>query len=568
MGCETSKSDVLIVDDDDGSLRTLSSLLRLHGLLPRPVRSGRLAIEAALAEPPKLILLDIRMPDLSGLEVCRQLLQDERLRQTPVIFLSGIGEVAEKVEAFHAGAVDYIVKPFQREEVIARVLVHLQLSAVRAEVEAQNRRLLTEQRQLQERLEAVVSTARDAIIMIDGEGRISHWNTAAEGMFGYSRVEAEGRDLHRLLAPPRFHDPSALGLEAFRRTGAGVAVGKTLELIGRRRSGEEFPLELSLAATQLQGDWCAVGLVRDISKRKKAEGRLREEEEKRSRMEVELRHSQKLEAVGRLAAGIAHEINTPVQFVSDSIQFLQTATKSLFRFISLYQPFLSAPEVLAALRDAADAVRAAEHELDLEYLLANVPGSIERCFDGTRRISAIVRAMKEFAHADLREKSPADLNHALESTLVIAKNEYKYVADIGLDLGEIPLVMCHLGDLNQVFLNLIVNAAHAIGEVVGDSGRKGVIRVATHSDDGSVYVEIADTGAGIPAEVREHIFEPFFTTKPVGKGTGQGLALARSIVVERHGGSLEFESTVGRGTTFTVRLPIDGTKSDQEGRPE
>jgi signal transduction histidine kinase len=166
--------------------------------------------------------------------------------------------------------------------------------------------------------------------------------------------------------------------------------------------------------------------------------------------------------------------------------------------------------------------------------------------------------MKEFAHPDQNEKAPADLNQALQTTLNIARNEYKYVAEITTEFGELPLVRCHVGDLNQVFLNLIVNAAHAIGDRVGQRGSKGTIRIRTLREGDSVRIDIADTGSGIPASIRHRIFDPFFTTKEVGKGTGQGLAIARSIVVTKHHGSLTFDSEVGQGTTFTILLPMAG----------
>jgi len=190
-------------------------------------------------------------------------------------------------------------------------------------------------------------------------------------------------------------------------------------------------------------------------------------------------------------------------------------------------------------------------------VLENAPAALADALDGVSRISRFVRAMKEFAHPDQAEKAPADLNHALESTLMIARNEDKYVAAVETDFGELPLVCCHLGDLNQVFLNLLVNAAHAIGDVVGASGGKGCIRIRTRSEADWVRIEIADTGSGIPEAARERIFEPFFTTKPVGKGSGQGLAIARAIVVGKHGGTLSFETEVGKGTTFIIRIPLD-----------
>jgi signal transduction histidine kinase len=265
--------------------------------------------------------------------------------------------------------------------------------------------------------------------------------------------------------------------------------------------------------------------------------------------------------VGRLAAGVAHEINTPVQFVNDSVHFLQDAMADLTALITEYRAFVDA----AGPSDAACRIGEAEDQADLAYLLDRVPKALERSIDGLQRLSTIVRSMKEFAHPDQKEMAAVDLNHAIESTLTIARSEYKYVADVDLDLGTLPLVTCHGGDINQVVLNLLVNAAHAIGDVVQGTERRGTIKVSTRQEGGWARIAIGDTGGGIPEEVQDRIFEPFFTTKEVGRGTGQGLAIARSVVVEKHGGDLSFLTEAGVGTTFLIRIPIAGKTSTAPG---
>jgi two-component system, NtrC family, sensor kinase len=283
---------------------------------------------------------------------------------------------------------------------------------------------------------------------------------------------------------------------------------------------------------------------------------LRKRNEERASMEVELRLAHKLEAVGQLASGIAHELNTPIQFLADSVQFLQTSWDDASGLIQGQRAVIA--RLAATLPELQEELSQLDEAADFQYLQQEMPRAFERTFDGTRRVTTIVRALKEFAHPDRRDKSPADLNRALENTLTVAHNEYKCLAAVQTQWGALPPVMCHVGELNQVFLNLIVNAAHAIGDVVGTSGQMGRITVATRQDGDSVVITIADTGAGIPLNIRSRIYDPFFTTKEVGKGTGQGLAIARSIVVDRHQGAITFESEIGQGTVFTLRLPIYG----------
>ncbi len=280
-----------------------------------------------------------------------------------------------------------------------------------------------------------------------------------------------------------------------------------------------------------------------------------------TRLGLELRQADKLRAVGQLAAGVAHEINTPIQFVSDSLHFLQDATTELSRLIA------GCRQVCALVSRGENALPALaelerlQDEVDAAYLLREFPLALQGSLDGIARVSRIVVALKDFGRPDQRERAFSDLNRGLENTLTVAQSEIRHIADVQLDLGELPAVQCYAGDINQVFLNLLINAAHAIEERFQDSAERGLIRVRSWLDEPCVHVEIADNGRGIPEADRSRIFEPFFTTKPVGRGTGQGLAVAHSIVTDKHGGSISFASELGSGTSFRISLPVEAPRS-------
>ncbi len=286
-----------------------------------------------------------------------------------------------------------------------------------------------------------------------------------------------------------------------------------------------------------------------------AYAKLKSEVATRERLENDLRLAQKLEAIGQLAAGVAHEINTPMQYIGDNVTFLSRSFGKLSDYLAEVSAALEAtPE--NSLESARARVLATQKKLRLPFLMEQVPKALTASQEGIENVSNIVRAMKSFARVDQGEKAQADLNQALRDTLIVAQNEYKNVASIETDFGELPHVTCFIGRLNQVFLNLIVNAAHAIADANRTS--LGKIRVISRCEAGVVEIRIADNGSGIDSSIRHRIFEQFFTTKEVGRGTGQGLSIARNIVVEVHGGTLDFESEVGAGTVFCVRLPVDG----------
>ncbi len=314
----------------------------------------------------------------------------------------------------------------------------------------------------------------------------------------------------------------------------------------KRGDGREGFLGINISPIRSQDETISgfILLCADITERKILESRLSQ--------------AQKLESIGSLAAGIAHEINTPIQYIGDNTLFLQSSFKDLLRLVNNFEQVVSALETNSLNSDQIAAVKYISKQLDLDYLRAEIPIAIQQTLEGIQRVSEIVMAMKDFSHPGVKRKTAIDLNKAIENTITVARNEWKYVSEIKTNLDpDLPLVLCHAGEINQVFLNILVNAAHAIGDVIGkDSSQKGLITISTTRDNDYIEVRISDTGKGIPDEVGNRIFELFFTTKDVGKGTGQGLAIAYDVVTVKHKGNLTYENNLDGGATFIIRLPI------------
>jgi len=380
-----------------------------------------------------------------------------------------------------------------------------------------------------------VEHASDAVEWIDSEGRILYVNQAECHDLGCSREEILSlsiTDVDPLFTKETWtdfwNDLKDKGSMRF-------------ETHHKRKDSRTFPVEITATYLQFDGREYCLAFVRDISERRLLEGQLRQ--------------AQKLEGIGQLAAGIAHEINTPTQFVTDNLTFLRDSWKSSHELLQAYRSAvrgsasLLPSEVVASLREV-------ERTCDLDFVVAEVPRAIDQSLDGARRVAEIVRAMKEFSHPDSAEKTATDLNRAVTSTITVARNEWKYVADVATRLDEsLPPLECYPGEVNQVILNLVVNAAHAIKEKIKE-GEKGKITVCTRVRGDFAELSVSDTGTGIPEGIRTRIFDPFFTTKEVGKGTGQGLSLAHAVVVKKHGGKIWFETETGCGTTFFIALPI------------
>ncbi|MGD8242248.1 MAG: ATP-binding protein [Desulfobacterales bacterium] len=389
--------------------------------------------------------------------------------------------------------------------------------------------------------EHLVASIPSLLIGLDADERVVLWNTQAETLLERSAAEVGGRPLDDLDLPWD-RERIVAGIAACRARGRTVRIediaftlpGQDPRVLGLTvhpmAAGSPSPLRLILMGA-------------DITARKQ--------------LEEQLAQAQKMEAIGQMAAGIAHEISTPAQFVGDNTQFLREAFGGLQQVLSVYAQLAEAARKDGAMPSILKALEATIEEADLGYLADEVPNAIAHIMNGVERISRIVRSMKLFAHPGGEEKTPVDLNEAIESTIVITRNEWKYIAELTTDFDpQLPPVPCLRGEFNQVILNLITNAAHAITDAVqARPGAKGLIHVATVCRPQWAEIRIQDSGTGIPEAIRHKVFDLFFTTKEEGRGSGQGLALAHAVIVDQLGGQLRFETAEGRGTTFILRLP-------------
>ncbi len=403
-------------------------------------------------------------------------------------------------------------------------------------------RIEKELRKAHRETENLLSAISSALIGVDKQDRVTRWNRAAEKIFAIPAEKVVGK--------------------VFLASGIRWDWKEVLERIAESREQEKTSRWEYIRYERPDGKDGFLSMTVNPFKNEKGEYGgfilLATEVTERRLLEMQLAQAQKLESIGQLAAGIAHEINTPIQYVGDNLRFLQDTYQDVTRLMEKFRQLQQESkqgEINSTLTEEID--RLAE-EIDFEFLWEEIPRALEQSLEGVKRVSKIVKAMKEFSHPGTSEKKLTDINKALENTLTVSRNEWKYVAEVVTKFDpNLPSVVCLPDELNQVFLNIIVNAAHAIGEVVGKNGEeKGKITIQTRQKGETVQILISDTGPGIPEKIRSKIFDPFFTTKEVGKGTGQGLAIAYNVVVEKHGGSISFETEEGKGTTFFINIPV------------
>lgn len=547
---EFEKPTILIVDDIPANIGVLVDYLEDHEYRVVVAQDGEEALQRAHFAMPDLILLDVMMPGMNGFETCLRLKAMDEVKDIPVIFMTALTDTTDKVHGFEVGGVDYVTKPFQIEEVLARVNAHLALCSMRRKLAEQNERLqeeIAEREQVQTALRLTqysVDNAADAVFWLNAAGCIDYVNRAACELLQYSPSDLLGQHAFEIeVGNPREQWPAYW--KRIKDMGA-----ETVETRVRRQDGGIVPVEVSLCYLAFDGGEHVFCFARDISKRKQAEEallhtveQLKTTNRKLEDMHQQLLQSEKMASLGQLAAGVAHEINNPIAFVNANLGTLREYVTGLLELVGLYE---RGESLLLSDRALIEEIHGTREKLDLAFLREDASHLLSESLDGVQRVRRIVQDLRDFSHVGQAERQPYNLHAGLDSALNILSSEFRDKAEVRKEYGTLPEVDCVPAQVNQVFMGLLMNAVQAV-----EPG--GIVTIRTGAENGAVWVEIEDNGCGIPKEDLQHVFEPFFTTKPPGKGTGLGLSMCYGIV-KQHGGRIDIDSEPGRGTRVTVRL--------------
>ena len=535
---------ILIVDDEPAIRKLLIRVLEGAGYECHTAEDTASAKEALASNTFDLLLCDLKMPGESGLTLIRY--AKEHYPQTGRVMITGFGAPEIASEIMTVGVYGYIIKPVTSDMVLITVenaLRHLRLDlhmhACKIELEKKISRRT-------EKLTAIMNNLGIGVVMLDRDMRILEMNRTMQQWF--PKVDI-GKTTYCYHA---FNDQQGKDICDDCPVVTTFQTGKSCEATRSIATGQgerEFRIVTSPIFDRSGSVYAGIALYEDVTEK--------------LFLERDLAQAQKFEAVGQLAAGIAHEINSPIQYIGDNISFLEDSfhdiSKVLDTYDRLWQELTEKGDIP---KEMARQLSSAVEDADLVFLREEIPKTINQSLEGIRRVEKIVRAMKDFSHPGSDEKTAVDINKILESTITVCRNEWKYVAEMETDFApDLPPALCFAGEISQVFLNIIVNGAHAIGDFTeGGSKGKGKISIRTSRNKTGLQIRISDTGGGIPKEIQDRVFAPFFTTKARGKGTGQGLAIARRVVVDKHQGALFFETEKDKGTTFVIELPT--TSSD------
>lgn len=557
MQVESTK--ILIVEDEEAIRTSLVMLLEDIGYIVQEAENGKEALDAIPDFQPHVILTDLNMPVMGGIELLEQI--DNTQLKIPVIIFSGKTSADETIQALKLGAYDYIRKPLgdisflthainkaiEKQELINLATNYQELfeKGLKEKTYELNQQINLLQQAEQQILQAkqewenTIDSIQEIVALYDKNHQLIRYNSSLSEIYPLSDDNNNG-EITCLFLNNCTNENNCPHSRVI-KSGIPETILHEHNATGRTFEAQVLPYKINQKVTG------TILVAKDITAIKAAQN-------EQERLQTRLLQAQKLESVGQLASGIAHEINTPTQYVSSNLDFLNEAYDEISELLN---------QITDCVEQGSDStsekISKLIEEADLDYLREEVPSAIKQSSEGANRIRSIVLAMKEFSHPGSKQKEPADINKIITTTITVARNEWKYVSNVTTDLDpDLPAVNCLTDEVGQVILNLLVNAAQAIGEKLGrtPTGDKGAIHISTVQKNKQVIISINDNGPGIPKEIIDKVFDPFFTTKEVGKGTGQGLAIAHDVIYEKHGGTMEVTSNRDKGTTFTISLPI------------
>lgn len=549
-------TQILIVEDEPAHVEMISHHLQLAGYSCLQVVS---TLESCLQQikpfSPHIILVDLHLPDGGAMELLKEV-----EGQIPVITMTSRGTEEQAVEVLKAGALDYLTKSAETFAAIPRIVER----ALREwQLQRANQQALEKIRQHQALTEALLQNTATPIFVIDSQHRVLVWNKACEQLTGVKVQEVVGTDRHwsGFYAQKRpclidvlldESSPEVLS-QWYPEHSRSELLKESLQAEGWRSGADGEPIYLTFNAALVRDTKgcviAAIETLQDITPRKKMEDELEQANREIKQAHLQQLQSGKMASIGQLAAGVAHEINNPIGFVTSNLGSLEKYLAKLKEFISFQDQELATQ----ANQETLERVTANRKQLKIDFTLADIDDLLAESRDGVDRVGKIIRDLKRFSRVDEAEYKMADVIECLESSINIVWNEVKYKAVLNRDFAELPEILCFPGQLNQVFVNLLVNAAQAIET-------QGTIDLKTWADEDAVYIRISDSGCGISEQNCQRIFEPFFTTKEVGKGTGLGLSITYDII-KKHQGDIQVESQIGAGTSFTIMLPIRSEES-------
>jgi signal transduction histidine kinase len=502
------RAKLLIVSAQEGLCAALRNALA-EQVTPTVVDCAPRAKAAIELMSPQIVVIDLALPAQSGEELSVWLTCSHAHIETILLTDEATTSAAER--AIRMGAHDYLVVPWAADWMVE---VAVKRALTRLEKAARLRETIGQLRKSEQSFASIIERATDAVLVLDPNDKVLFANPAAI----------------RLLA--NFIEQASLPF----------TLNQPLERVKISVDGHDRSFDVRVSESEWQGFPAQLVAMRDVSDR--------------VQMELQLRQAQKLESIGQLAAGIAHEINTPIQYIGDNASFLQQGFGLMLGLLEEVERFVESDEAPRSMLAALERAKP-------RFMRKQVPRAADQILEGVDRVSSIVSAMKEFSHPSQGCRESTDLKRTIDSTVMVARNEWKYVAELEVEHDEaIETIPVFRNELNQALLNMLVNAAHAISDTVdGGANGKGKINIRTKREPPWAIIEIEDTGAGIPEEIRGRIFDPFFTTKEVGKGTGQGLAICYSVIVKKHKGELLVKSEVGVGSTFVIKLPLEADDS-------